>query len=125
LELKDVYFVPSITQNIISISCLDLEGYHFIIKNKYYFLYRDDVCFCCGHLMNGLYVLENDKHILSVENDKKRCKTSHENSTFMGHCRLYHINEKHIKRLQDVSLLGQFNFESIDTCESYLLEKND
>jgi GAG-pre-integrase domain len=75
--------------------------------------------------MNGLYVLENDKHILSVENDKKRCKTSHENSTFMGHCRLYHINEKHIKRLQDVSLLGQFNFESIDTCESYLLEKND
>jgi hypothetical protein len=83
LELDDAYFVPSITRNIISISYLDLESYHFVIKDKYYFLYRNDVCFYCGHLMNGCYVLENDKHILSVENDKKRRKISHESSTFM------------------------------------------
>ena len=35
LELKDVYVVPSITQNIISISCLDLDGFNVAIKNKF------------------------------------------------------------------------------------------
>jgi hypothetical protein len=45
------------------------------------------------------------------------------NLTFIWHCRLGHINEKHIERLHKDGLLSSFDFESFDTCESYLLGK--
>jgi hypothetical protein len=45
------------------------------------------------------------------------------NPTFIWHCRLGHINEKHIERLHKDGLLSSFDFESFDTCESYLLGK--
>jgi transposase InsO family protein len=41
----------------------------------------------------------------------------------MWHCRLGHINEKRIKKLHEVGLLGNFNIETINTCKSYLREK--
>jgi len=34
LELKNCYYVPAINKKIISVSCLDMEGFHFSIKNK-------------------------------------------------------------------------------------------
>ena len=34
LHLEDCYFVPSLTKNIISISCLDKIGFEIIIKNN-------------------------------------------------------------------------------------------
>jgi hypothetical protein len=45
------------------------------------------------------------------------------NPTFIWHCRLGHINEKHIERLHKDDLLNSFDFESFDTCESCLLGK--
>ena len=41
----------------------------------------------------------------------------------MWHCRLGHINEKRIKKLQEGGLLGFFDWESMDRCESCLLGK--
>ncbi|KAJ4744212.1 Transposon Ty1-GR1 Gag-Pol polyprotein [Rhynchospora pubera] len=123
LELKDVFLVPSITRNIISISCLDMDGFDVVIKNKLLTLFRNEVRFCDAHLLNGLYVLDSSGLILSVENDNRKRKISHENATLMWHCRLGHINEKRIKRLQTVGLLDQFAFEPIDTCESCLMGK--
>ena len=43
--------------------------------------------------------------------------------TYMWHCRLGHINEKRIKKLQEIGLLGKFDLESINTCESCLRGK--
>ena len=34
LDLKDCYFVSALTKNMISISCLDLDGFMIITKNK-------------------------------------------------------------------------------------------
>jgi hypothetical protein len=45
------------------------------------------------------------------------------NPTFIYHCHLGHINEKHIERLHKDGLLNSFDFESFDTCESCLLGK--
>ncbi|KAK8957861.1 hypothetical protein KSP39_PZI000571 [Platanthera zijinensis] len=123
LELKDVYFVPVITRNIISISCLDMDGFSITIKDNCCSLFRNDVCFCIARNLNGLYVLDTSEHILSVEHNNRKRKFSHEGSTFMWHCRLGHINENRIKRLQTVGLLDQFDFESIDICESCLKGK--
>ena len=37
-QLNNCYYVPTVSRNIISVSCLDLDGFHFIIKNNI-FLY--------------------------------------------------------------------------------------
>ncbi|KAL1225710.1 Retrovirus-related Pol polyprotein from transposon RE1 [Cardamine amara subsp. amara] len=34
LDLHNCYYVPAISRNIISVSCLDLDGFDFSIKNK-------------------------------------------------------------------------------------------
>ena len=40
--------------------------------------------------------------------------------TLLWHCRLGHINERRIKELHSNGFLGQFDFESLDTCETCL-----
>jgi hypothetical protein len=41
LELNSVYFVPSISRNIISVSCMDMDGFTFSIKDQCFSFYRD------------------------------------------------------------------------------------
>ena len=45
------------------------------------------------------------------------------NTTYLWHYRLGHINEKRILKLHQHGLLNSFDYESFETCESYLLEK--
>jgi GAG-pre-integrase domain len=71
--------------------------------------------------VNGLYVLEIDNQVLNINN--KRLKSSRESETLIWHHRLGHINETHVKKLQEVGLLGCFDLESIATCESCLSGK--
>jgi hypothetical protein len=72
--------------------------------------------------VNGLYVLNlKDKSNCNINTKKARLNDL--NPTFIWHCRLGHINEKHIERLHKDSLLNSFDFESFDTCESCLLRK--
>jgi GAG-pre-integrase domain len=121
LELKDVYFVPSISRNIISVSCMDMDCFIFSIKDQCFSFYRDDIFYSSSQVMNDLYVLEMNNQVLNINN--KRLKSSHESETLIWHHRLCYINETRIKKLQDVGLLGCFDLESIATRESYLLGK--
>src|SRR5208282_1416979 len=103
LKLDSVYFVPSISRNIISISCLDSVGYDFIIKNKCCSIYRDGMFYGSSILRNGLYLLDLEKPMYNINN--KRLKFSHESMTQVWHHRLGHINKSRIKKLQEVGLL--------------------
>ena len=42
-QLKNCYYVPAVSRNIISISCLDVDGFHFIIKNNIFPIYNADI----------------------------------------------------------------------------------
>ena len=42
-QLKNCYYVPAVSRNIISISCLDVDGFHFIIKNNIFSIYIADI----------------------------------------------------------------------------------
>ena len=42
-QLKNCYYVPAMSKNIISVSCLDVDGFHFIIKNNIFFIYNADI----------------------------------------------------------------------------------
>ena len=123
LELNNCYYVPAVSRNIISVSCLDLDGFHFIIKNNNFSIYHGDMFYGSAQLSNGLYVLnlEQPKPIYSI--DTKRFKSNDLNPTYFWHCRLGHVNEKRISKLHKDGLLNSFDLESFETCESCLLGK--
>jgi hypothetical protein len=100
----------------------EVDGYEIIIKNKCCSIYYNDVFYAHCPLVNGLYVLDlGDKSIYNI--NAKRARLNDLNPTCIWHCRLGHINEKHIERLHKDGLLSSFDFESFDTCESCLLGK--
>ena len=122
INLNNVYYVPSICKNIISVSCLDKDGYVFTISNSCMSISKDGIFYANATIQDGLYLLdENDKHILNINN--KRLKVSHENKTLLWHYRLGHISEKRIKKLQESNLLGLLDCDAIETCESCLVGK--
>ena len=75
--------------------------------------------------MNGLYIVNsedtNEKTIYNI--NTKKFKSNDLNTTYLWHCRLSHINEKRISTLHKHGILNSFDFESYDTCESYLMGK--
>ena len=106
LDLKDCYFVPALTKNIISISCLDLDGFTIITKNKSCSLYRADVFYGVGHLTNGLYILDLENPVFNI--NTKQPKIDDLTNSYLWHCRLGHINEKRINKLYKNGYLGSF-----------------
>jgi hypothetical protein len=63
LELKDVYFVPSI-----SVSCMDMDGFTFSIKDQCFFFYKDDIFYDSSQVVNDLYILEMNNQVLNINN---------------------------------------------------------
>ena len=121
--LRNCYYVPAMSRNIISISCLDLDGYSFVIENNKITIHRNDIYYGNAILDNGLYILDlnNTKSIYNI--DTKRVKSNELNPTYFWHCRLGHINEKRISKLHKDGALGSFDFESYEICESCLSGK--
>ena len=39
-QLKNCYYVPAVSRNIIYVFCLDADGFHFIIKNNIFSIYN-------------------------------------------------------------------------------------
>ena len=42
-QLKNCYYVPTVSISIISVSCLGVDGFHFIIKNNIFSIYNADI----------------------------------------------------------------------------------
>ena len=104
-QLKNCYYVPTVSRNIISSSCLDVDEFHFIIKNNIFSIYNADIFSRNAHLSNGLYVLnlEQPKRIYNI--DTKRFKFNDLNPTYFWHCGLGHVNEKRILKLHQDGLI--------------------
>ncbi|KAK1619377.1 hypothetical protein QYE76_024894 [Lolium multiflorum] len=101
LSLNNCYFVPALSMNIISGSCLMQDA-----PEK-----------------NGLFLLDLDSSDTHIHNiDAKQIKLN-DNSTYMWHCRLGHIGVKRMKKLHTDGLLESLDFESLDRCEACLMGK--
>ena len=71
---------------------------------------------------NGLLDLDHsDAHIHNIE--AKRCRVDNDSATYLWHCRLVHIDVKHMKKLHADGLLESLDYESFDTCEPCLMGK--
>ena len=114
IELTSVYVIPGCSRNIISVSVLDSIGYEFIFKNRCCNILRNGLIFASAYYLNGLYLIDLDLPLNNVNVNAKRLKTNDSNSSSLWHYRLGHINEKHIKKLQEDGLLGRLDWESLD-----------
>ena len=122
LSLDDCYYVPALTKNIISISSLNKNGFHLRFSNNGCSIMLNDVFYAYGALCNGIYILDLSNPILFVH-DNKRLKQDNVKPSYLWHSHLGHINERCMTKLQKSGILGSFDFESYDTCESCLLGK--
>ena len=84
LSLKIYYYAPAMSKNIIYVSYLDNNGFEFIIGNNKFSIY--------------LFVdMLHEKSIYNI--DTKKFKSNYLNTTYLWHCRLGNVNEKHISIL--------------------------
>ena len=71
MELDNCYYVPVVSRNIISISCLDMVGFSFIIKNNTCSIYYGDKFYGDTHnianpLTKPLSQAKHESHIRSM-----------------------------------------------------------
>ncbi|VFQ61667.1 unnamed protein product, partial [Cuscuta campestris] len=52
LHLNNCLFVPSMSRNIISVSCLDKAGFSFVVKDKTLSVFRNDIFYAAAHTLN-------------------------------------------------------------------------
>jgi len=122
MELNNCYFVPSLSRNIMSPSCLMKDGYSFASENNGCVISKNNMFMAFAPIVNGLFVLSlDDSPIYNIS--AKRPRPNDLSPTYMWHCRLGHISEKRMKKLHSDGLLTSFNFESYETCEACLLGK--
>jgi hypothetical protein len=60
MELNNCYFVPSLSRNILSPSCLIKDGYSFVSGNNGCVISKDNMFVACASIVNGLFVLNLD-----------------------------------------------------------------
>src|SRR3954465_11769246 len=112
MELNNCYYVPVLSRNIISASCLMRQGYESNIKNNGCSLYLDDMFHGFAPVQDGLFILNLDGK--SVYNRSvKRFNQNDLNMTYFWHWPHCHISWKRMKKLHDDGLLTSF-----ETCES-------
>jgi hypothetical protein len=122
LELNNCYFVPSLSRNIVSPSCLMKDGYSFASKDNGCVISKNDMFVAFASIVNGLFILNlDDEPICNV--NAKRPRLNELSPTYMWHCRLGHISENRMKKLHNDGFLTSFDFESYETCEACLLGK--
>ena len=103
LELENCYYVPAMSRNIISVSCLDKKGFSLLIKNNCCSIKMDEIVYGVAQIYNGLYILNLDAPVYNI--NTKRLKTNDSNDTYLWHCRLGHINEDRISILHKDGIL--------------------
>ena len=75
INLENIYFVPTISRNIISVSCLDKIGFSFIIKEKCCSIYLNELFFGSAQMNNGPYELDLETPIYNINAKKFKSLT--------------------------------------------------
>ena len=73
IQLENCYYVPAISWNIISVSCLDKFGFSFVIKNNCCSIYLNDIFYATAQMNNRLYVLDIEMPIYNCHTPKFAC----------------------------------------------------
>ena len=63
LELSNCYFVPSLSRNIVSPSCLMKDGYSFASENNGCVISKNNMIVALASIKNGLFILNLMIHL--------------------------------------------------------------
>jgi hypothetical protein len=129
LHLHNVLYVPSLSRNLISILCLDDNGYDCQFGNRQYLILFDNKVVGIAFRQDKLYMLSmhenvnvvcNDENVVckdkvsSSTNKRKRCDDA--TSAKSWHYRLGHISRGMIERLIKDVILILLDFSNSDYC---------
>ena len=84
IELSNCYYVQSIRKNIISISCLAMDGFTFEIRNKGISFFQNKMFYRSTEMFNGIYMLNLHSPNLNIES--KRLKSNNSKDSYLWHC---------------------------------------
>ena len=73
------------SRNIISVSCLYMDRFFFIIKNNVISIHREGMFYGNVLLSNGLYILDLENHKPIYNIDTKRVKSNELNPIYFWH----------------------------------------
>ena len=128
LLLDNVYFIPNISRNLISVSESYKQSFAICFNNNEIIVLRNGVQICCAKLENGLYVLHPfesqnyNTEIFRVAKPKSNKRPKHSNNfeTYLWHLRLGHISIDRINRLTKDGPLKDLSVGTLHVCESCL-----
>src|ERR1043165_2686377 len=123
LVLKNCYYVPALSVNIISGSCLKRDRYSFKSDTIGCSIYKDEMFYVHAPELHGLFVLDLDGDVCHVNIIEAKRLKNDEDHMKMWHCRLGHIGVKRMEKLHKDGLLELLDFGSLDTCEPCLMGK--
>ena len=121
LDLYDVFYVPSVFRNLISLSKLDLDGFSFIFANSSFKLIKKIILVGTKILCNRLYKLNLDfsfeqfLFILNV-NVKIKYDIINESSSILWHRWLGYISKERMTKLVKKDVLSNLNFSDFGMC---------
>jgi hypothetical protein len=109
LILRDVFFVPTLQRNLISVSCLDNDGFDYHFGDGKCLIECDDTLVTVAFKRNDLYLLslresvnfvcDDNANVSSSTITNRKRKRTHDASSKSWHCRLGHISKGRIERL--------------------------
>jgi hypothetical protein len=133
LQLSDILYVPSLRRNLISVSCLDDDGYdcHFgngkcriVINNKCVGLaFRQDKLYLSSLSENVNDVSTENENASSSMNATNKRKRVHDVSLKLWHYHLGHISRGRIEQLIKKSILSPLEFLDLEQCIDCIKEK--
>ena len=116
LLLKDCYYIPGASRNLVSISVLTQDNYNFYFNKDFCAIYFENKIVAHAFLIDGLDYLHEDANINineqivnTVGSKRLRDRISQK---YLWHLRLGHIREDRLNKLEKDGLLGSLTFES-------------
>ena len=102
LVLRDCYYVPAASRNLISVSYLAQEGYVISFLKDHYNILYERYKIVNDFFINGLYQLHIDVSVFNIEQNMNAVKRSKDSSNdrYLWHLRLGHIAEDRVNKLK-------------------------
>nr|GEU32999.1 hypothetical protein [Tanacetum cinerariifolium] len=123
---NNCHYAPSIIRGVVSVSRLVENGFVQCFTDYEISVSRNNVLYFNAIPSNGIYEIDMSNsvpNVNSIYNVSNKIVKHNLDSTYLWHCRLDHISEKRIEKLQHDGLLKSTDDESFDQCVSCLSGK--